>query len=349
MISPFALYYYSAYGPVLRFLDARPQTAWLADFFLPHFSETSSTFLNGLRKLGNPIFWVGFAIFAIGFVTLYGSKLLRRGRPVTWGLYRWVCHPQYLGLVVMGVGVLLFWPRIAVLVALLTMLFLYSSLARSEERRCLAQYGDSYRAYVEGTWMFFPGLGPRGASRLQERSTARRVLAAIVTWALLVAAGVWSAYRLRDYSLARVSHVSSEDVAILSPALLSPAELNKAVDVAWEDSEVAGRLAAAGVGRGAKLLVYVVPAEWRLPDLPMEVQKKGGHYTPEGFTRDNWKVLFTRPVTFRSDPFGDDIIRATVKRQPIVLVRVNTRDGAVEAIERPPATVRWGDIPTPLF
>ncbi|NIQ92918.1 MAG: hypothetical protein GWO11_00935, partial [Desulfuromonadales bacterium] len=36
MITPFALYFYGVYGPVLEFLSARPATAWMVEFFLPH-------------------------------------------------------------------------------------------------------------------------------------------------------------------------------------------------------------------------------------------------------------------------------------------------------------------------
>lgn len=369
MISPFALTFYSAYGPVLRFLDARPQTAWLTDFFLPHFSETSSPLLNRLQKLGEPIFLAGLVLFAVGFVCIYGSKLVRRGQPVTFGLYRWVRHPQYVALAVMGVGVMLRWPRMAVLVALVTMLFLYYFLARSEERRCLARYGESYREYVGRTWMFLPGVGRRGVAHLMSgKRSASRALAAVAAWVLVVAVSVWLAYRVRDYSLARVSHISSDNVAILSPALLSPAELGRAVTIAEQNNELLGRWLASAEGQGAKLLVYVVPATWRLPDLPMEAIKTGGHYTPKDFNRSKLKVLFTRAVMFRSprpaeesgagrgrpgtsrtEPHGDDIIRATVKRQPIILVRVDTSAGIIEAVEQPPATVRWGDIPTPLF
>jgi hypothetical protein len=276
-------------------------------------------------------------------------------------LYRWVRHPQYVALALMGLGVLLHWPRIAVLVAFVTMLFLYYFLARSEERRCLEQFGDSYREYSERTWMFLPWLGPRGAcppGRERPGAGWQGVLAGIAAWALIVGASVWGAYRLRDYSLAHISHSSNDDVAILSPALLSPQELTQAVEVARQNPEVSGRLAAAStpgssrLGARARLLVYVVPTEWRLPDVPMEKQSGGGHYTPKEFARNKLKVLFTRPVMLGrsgAEAQGDGIIRATVKREPIVLARVDTQTRSVEAIEHPPATVRWGDIPTPLF
>ena len=36
MISPLALYFYSAYGPALNLLHRSPSTAWLTAFFLQH-------------------------------------------------------------------------------------------------------------------------------------------------------------------------------------------------------------------------------------------------------------------------------------------------------------------------
>ncbi|MCK4839273.1 MAG: hypothetical protein KAS94_10760, partial [Desulfobulbaceae bacterium] len=36
MISPFALYFYSVYGPVLKFFSSTPYLSWTTEFFLPH-------------------------------------------------------------------------------------------------------------------------------------------------------------------------------------------------------------------------------------------------------------------------------------------------------------------------
>src|SRR5665647_531610 len=38
MISPFALYFYAVYGPILNFLASFPLTRWTTEFFLPHMS-----------------------------------------------------------------------------------------------------------------------------------------------------------------------------------------------------------------------------------------------------------------------------------------------------------------------
>ena len=52
MISPFALYFYSSYGPTLNVLHLWPATAWLTGFFLPHFSHTGSAWLGLTKPLG---------------------------------------------------------------------------------------------------------------------------------------------------------------------------------------------------------------------------------------------------------------------------------------------------------
>ena len=68
MISPFAIYFYTAYAPFLNFLGSHSSTAWLAQFFLPHFSRTSSPLLEALSALGGVVLMVGLAPFALGTV-----------------------------------------------------------------------------------------------------------------------------------------------------------------------------------------------------------------------------------------------------------------------------------------
>src|SRR6266498_252333 len=79
MISPFALHFYSAYGPTLNVLHRSPSTAWLTQFFLPHFSETSSPLLNSLPGLGGVLMAAGAVLFLAGAVPIYWAKLRRRG------------------------------------------------------------------------------------------------------------------------------------------------------------------------------------------------------------------------------------------------------------------------------
>ena len=139
-------------------------------------------------------------------------------------------------------------------------------------------------------------------------------------------------------------------MAALSPALLTEEELDTAVRVAMANLEVQQKLEAGG--RSAKLLVYVLPVEWRIADLPTELLPRApfGHHEPAGFDRRLYKVLFARAKTYAATATGRDILRTAYGREPILLVHVNNETEQVTGIESAPAqNPRWGDIPTPLF
>jgi len=348
MISPFALYYYAAYGPSLNVLHRSPWTSWLTDFLLPHFSYTSSPLLNVLPDLGGPLIAVGVVLFAVGFVQVYVAKMSGRGL-VTGGLYRIARHPQYLGLALIGLGAFLVWPRVLVLVAYVTMLFLYERLAGWEETRCLAKFGEAYQAYQRRTGMFLPRPLPRFIP--WPPAGDRRALAALVLWLVVVAASVGVGYQVRDYTLGRLSAFYTDDMAVLSPAQLPAEPLRAAVRVAMSGADVRDRIAAAG--RGAKLLVYVLPETSWIADLPLDPQSSvathRGHHVPFDFDPARYRVLFTRVRTHDRDASGPAIVKKAYGRDPIVVVGVNTQTGAITGIETPPPHVLWGDISTPLF
>lgn len=347
MISPFAMYFYSTYGPVLNVWHRSPATAWLTTFFLPHFSSTTSPVLNMLHGVGPVLITVGVTLFGIGFVQIYGAKLLRR-REVTGGLYRFMRHPQYTALAILGLGTTLVWPRFLVLLAYVTMLFLYVFLARWEEELCLEKFGDGYRDYAARTGMFFPRLLPFRERRVLPRGGVARVGATIALYVLVIAGTIVLGRGVQAYALTQVSASFTEDVAVLSPAVLTDAELDTAYRTALLDPDVG--VALEDVGDDAKLLVYVVPVHWSLADIPLDRSSRpGGHYVPADFDRRFYKVLFTRVRTHAPDSRGVNIVTSAYGRDPIIRADVDIDAGTVTAVTSPPAHVKWGDIPTPLF
>lgn len=345
MISPFALHFYSAYGPALNVFHASPATAWLTGFFLPHFSATASPVLNALRGVGFSIAAFGLLLFLVGAVQIYGGKLLGRGA-ITGGLYRWVRHPQYLALAILGLGVVLIWPRFLVLVSYLVMLFLYYSLARWEEERCLAQYGDTYREYLARTGRILPRFGRSSGIA----PVPMRIPRLIATAAATLAFGLALAFALRSYSLDQVSSFYTEDTAVLSPAVLEDREIEAAYRLALTDPELAERLSSSGAD--ARFLAYVVPIDWFLPDLPLhteeEIREVGGGHRTGSFDRDRYKVLFTR-ARLHTDATGREIVTRAHGRDPILIVRVDIASDSVLGRSQPPEHVIWGDIPTPMI
>jgi protein-S-isoprenylcysteine O-methyltransferase Ste14 len=347
MISPAALYFYSVYGPALSFLDRSPATTWLTQFFLPHISTTASPVLNLLGGLGWLLLLVGILFFLAGAVPLYWAKLRRRGA-VTGGLYRFIRHPQYVGLAVMGFGVLLVWPRFLVLVSLIVMLFLYGVLARWEEAQCLARFGESYRAYQAKTGMFVPHPLSLRLPRLLPASGPGRAVAAVVVFVAVMGLSVAVAFVLRDYSLSQVAAIYHDNVAILSPARLTADELDAAYRTAMNDAAVEAALDAA---KPTKQIVYVIPQDWYLPDLPVEAAPSSGG-APHGsadFDRSHYKLLFARARSHDPAATGREIVKAAYGLDPIIVAQVDIAARRVTGVETPPAHVRWGDIPTPMF
>src|SRR5262245_54916670 len=143
----------------------------------------------------------------------------------------------------------------------------------------------------------------------------------------------------------------TDDMAVLSPAQLPAELLRSAVRVAMSGADVRDRIGVSG--RGAKLLVYVLPETSWIADLPLDPQSSvathRGHHVPLDFDPARYRVLFTRVRSHDRDASGAAIIKKAYGRDPIVVVGVNTQTGAITGIETPPPHVLWGDIPTPLF
>ena len=350
MISPLALHFYVGYGPVLRWLHASPATSWLTGFFLPHFSQTTSALLNSLKPIGFVLAFGGLLAFVAGAVHLYASKLLRRGA-VTGGLYRLIRHPQYVALAVLGLGTVLIWPRFLVLASFGVMLVMYDLLARWEEARCLERFGEPYASYLSRTGRFLPRFGPPLDREEVEQMVKVSPLPRIAYSAVIVAAALLVAFGLREQTLRRLSVFYEGHRAVLSPAVLERSDLERTYRLAESDVELQAKLSQLGPSK--PMLAYVVPDEWYLPDLPLHgmdeiLRERGGHATPDSVGR-TFKVLFALARTHRPQAVGADLIKHTFGLEPILIVRVDADGGDVLGHALPPATVVWGDIPTPLF
>ena len=163
MISPFAFFFYSVFNPIFHWLDAYKMTRWLTHFFLPHMILPPTILLKSIRISGSILFVVGSITFIICALQVYLGKIFRWGI-ANRGIYRLVRHPQYTSLGIWGLGMAILWPRFIVLISLSLMFILYYFLAKDEERRMIQQYGDSYKAYIRKTGMFFPRVRDIGLS-----------------------------------------------------------------------------------------------------------------------------------------------------------------------------------------
>ncbi len=95
-----------------------------------------------------------------GNLVIQGWQLIYRGgdRMVTEDLYQRMRHPQYLGIILITVGMLIQWPTILTIAMWPFLMFAYYRLARREEHAMEASYGEQYHQYWLQTPMFFPSL-----------------------------------------------------------------------------------------------------------------------------------------------------------------------------------------------
>ena len=214
MVTPFALYYYSVYSPLLAGSLNHPAMAWLPAFFLPHLST------EFLPSIGGLICLLGLVGFVLSAFQLYYAKFSRRG-VVHSGFYKRIRHPQYLLLALAGLGLLIVWPRFILLIVYINMLWFYYLLARSEERRMEARHGKAYREERQRTWMFLPGEPGR---RLQQRVFGwirNRRVRLIVIYALSIPIVIGAAFVLRRISLGLTTRVVLPEQKVAAVSFLS--------------------------------------------------------------------------------------------------------------------------------
>lgn len=168
MISPFALYFYSVYGPVLNLLSSHPLLSWSSEFFLPHMVFMDDPLILGLSYL-QILLVIGLLLFFAAAIPLYYGRFTGKD-VVKASFYGKIRHPQYLFLAISGFGLLLYWPRFIILFMYINMLFVYYLLAKNEEWRMRQEAPLAYESYMHTTPMFLPG--EPGASSTKPSSAA---------------------------------------------------------------------------------------------------------------------------------------------------------------------------------
>ena len=372
MVSPFAFYFYAAYGPTLKWLNHSTATAWLTGFLLPHSVFTTSPLLEFLRwDLGRYGFGLGFLAFLVLAAQIYGSKLLGR-KMVSSGVYRYVRHPQYLSLGISAFGLFTMWPRVIIFLLLLGMLFAYYFLARVEERRMLAM-DPSYADYMRRTGMFFPG-NPGGRvyrlvfGGLRDQRLARRLApSSLLLLALLLAFGL-RAYTVRRVSIAAVS----PNLEVMSVYPMSSVAMRQLTDAALSDASVQAALRGEGQ---AMFIAHILPHDYGMIGMFADI---GTHHMVPGNVRLSrfkyligWLLPFLDPH-MRTDIMGSDrqeyrivfsrvdspdgrpvtegqLFDLSAKMTPVYVADVNAASRQVGRTIDPPRRSFWGDVKMPIF
>jgi len=120
-----------------------------------------SPFTFSIRILGSILTSVGYFIF-IWSVVVRGKYAVSWAMPenqrlVTWGPYRYVRHPSYLGYFLMFFGFFFLWPNLFTLFPLVAIPG-YFRVTFEEERLLVRRFGDEYVEYQRRTGRFIPRL-----------------------------------------------------------------------------------------------------------------------------------------------------------------------------------------------
>src|SRR3990167_3156516 len=108
-----------------------------------------------IHLISNGLTLIGFVIMWNGWKLIHGAK----GGLVKDGPYAYVRHPQYSGLFLIMIGMLIQWPTVITALMFPVLVFVYYRLSKREEIEMIKIFGDEYKQYMEKVPMFIPKIG----------------------------------------------------------------------------------------------------------------------------------------------------------------------------------------------
>ncbi|MBI5559629.1 MAG: isoprenylcysteine carboxylmethyltransferase family protein [Deltaproteobacteria bacterium] len=378
MISPFALYFYSVYGPILDFFSASPYLSWTTEFFLPHMTFPDDPFILACSYL-QVLLVVGLFLFVTAAIPLYYGRFTGKG-VVRGNFYAKVRHPQYLFLAISGFGLLLYWPRFIILIMYVTMLFVYYLLARNEEWRMKQEAPGSYESYMKKTPMFIPGEPGGKIYRIIFGWIKPKWFGILAAYCLAIILSVSTAMGLREYTIKKLPAVTINATTVL-PVFPRPA---------GEIRELYAKIAASPKvqpfleGDAEANLVYIFPGDFFLNALVTEEDRRFSDDIIERFPEVlEWhqhkfrgglgkffRIFYNfvrtlgnvetdyhveRFVFMRitNDKGGlaapEDIFKLGMKRKSVLLVDVDVEDIRIVSVIITTGKHKWGAMPMPSF
>lgn len=335
MVTPFALYYYSVYSPLLVGSFSLPATGWLPAFFLPHLSTKI------LSSMGVLIVLLGLIGFTLSAFQLYYAKFRRRG-VVGSGFYQRIRHPQYLFLGLAGLGLLILWPRFILLIVYINMLWFYYLLARSEEGRMEARYGEAYREQKRRTSMFLPKEPGEYLQKHLFGWVYPRRARLFVIYLVSLAVTISVAFGLREASLALTTHIILPKQKIAAVSFLSENEeqLRDLIQSAEGAEEVQDRIKA----EDAWILVQAMQGKRPVVHTMIDAGMMRRKAENLNLAKQGVKLVFSRS---KGGLAQDQPFSPWVRWQPVFVVEMN--DGKVSQVESLDRGLFVGNPAMPVF
>jgi protein-S-isoprenylcysteine O-methyltransferase Ste14 len=120
---------------------------------------------TALHVASNVLIVGGFVLILLAWRVLHAAQ--RAGRIAARGPYAVIRHPQYLGFMLILIGLLLQWPTLLTLAMFPVLVLMYVRLARREEQDMQVRFGQSYARSIAGIPRFVPSPARRGPARAQ--------------------------------------------------------------------------------------------------------------------------------------------------------------------------------------
>jgi protein-S-isoprenylcysteine O-methyltransferase Ste14 len=380
MISPFALYFYSVYGPVLNLFAASPLTSWMTEFFLPHMVFPDDPLLNTLSYLQICLV-VGLLLFFTAAIPLYYGRFTGKG-VVHFSFYARIRHPQYLFLAISGFGLLLYWPRFIILVMYVTMLYVYYVLARNEEWRMRHEQPLAYDEYMRSTPMFLPGEPGGTIFRFFFGWIRPKWLGLFISYICVLSLSLLLAMSLRSYAVGTIPQVADNRTGMtLVSVFPRPAEqIHRLYGAALGDPAVRRALAE----KAEVNLAYIMPGDFFLMALVTDENRRFSDEMiqrfPEILEWHNYKFsgglgkffrifynFFKTLGTVQTDydterlvfvkvskPDGSKLLPRNIfdlglRRTPALIVDVDAESLQVRSVVSTSDSHKWGSMPMPTF
>lgn len=109
-------------------------------------------FFSVFHPLSDIMMVAGAFLILFGWQRIHGGQ----GQLATDGLYSFTRHPQYLGILILTLGMIVQWTTILTLLMWPILLILYYRLARNEEKEMEEKFGEKYREYKSKVSMLLP-------------------------------------------------------------------------------------------------------------------------------------------------------------------------------------------------
>jgi protein-S-isoprenylcysteine O-methyltransferase Ste14 len=113
-----------------------------------------SLFLGFLLPISNIIVLTGIFLIIFGWRKIHRAK----GKLITTGIYGHVRHPQYLGFMLITLGMNVLWVTISTLLLWPILVIVYYRLAKEEDKEMEKRFGEEYQKYKRIVPMFIPHL-----------------------------------------------------------------------------------------------------------------------------------------------------------------------------------------------